>query len=1179
MIDKEKLLTILRSARTRKYGLRFLITLAVIGVLGFLVLPPIVKSVLLDKLSVALDRPVSIKSISINPYALSLTVEGVAIEDKVGSEAGRPFVAFDQLYVNLESTSLFRGGVVIGELRLLNPRLHITRLGEQRYSFSDLLDAALAQPPSDGPPPRFSVNNIQIIGGGVEFDDQPMHEKHTVSEIQLSLPFISNMAYAVESFVEPAFAAKINGAPLAIKGRSKPFADSLESEVGVNLDNLQLADFIEYSPVRLPVKMKSGALDSKLNLTFQQEKNKAATLGLAGSVDLRNLDLLDLQDRPLLAMKHLEFKLTGADLLAMRFDVERFALEAPVVHARVSRQGDINWLEFLRSVVSDPEKNDNVASGARVDAASAKVKPAANAGAPSSPTQDKTHSKVPVWSVAEVQISGGAVHWLDESHGAAFDASIESIEVNAKKLSSAAGQPGEFDIAWRMKAGEWLKVDRFAIKGGYLDLGGRAVKLTEVEAKGAQLLFRRLPDGRVDWLKPPALRAAQASQQSADAPWALSIEKYTGEGIGLRFEDKAVKPVATQVIEGLGFTLENLTTVPGEKARIASNFKFNRKGEIGLKGWASVQPIKAELSIDAKAIELLPLQPYFGERLNIDVTRGQISLSGDLNLKDAAANQGGKSGKAPEMAVGFTGQATVGDFQAVDKINSADFLRWKSFHFGKIDVQSVPLSLSIGEIALADFFARVIVSPEGKLNLMHIVRQDTEGASELVPGEGKNVAPAVDQAPPSVAKGGAELAAAEGRSVAPIEPGHAPMIPLKIGKITLQGGTVRFTDNFVKPNYTANLRQIAGRITGLSSEPGTVASLDLRGSYDNVAPLNVTASINPLSAKPYLDLQADVKGIEMTSFSSYSGKYAGYAIDKGKLSLFVKYKIENDQLAAENRLFIDQLTFGERIESPEATKLPVTLAVSLLKNRNGEIDLNLPISGSLNDPQFSIGGLVIKVIVNLFAKAVTSPFALLGAAFGGGEELSTLEFMPGLARLDANAEKRLESLRKVMGDRPAIKLEIEGYVDGDNDREGLKRARIDQKVRALKREELTRKGIETDTVEAIEIGDKEYATLLERVYRNEKFPKPRNVVGLVKTLPVDEMEKLMLANSSVDDDDLRELGDARASAVRAWLLEREVASERVFLLPSRIESGGAKTEASDKDGEKKTGPRVIFGLK
>ncbi len=274
----------------------------------------------------------------------------------------------------------------------------------------------------------------------------------------------------------------------------------------------------------------------------------------------------------------------------------------------------------------------------------------------------------------------------------------------------------------------------------------------------------------------------------------------------------------------------------------------------------------------------------------------------------------------------------------MDKLNSADFLRWKSLFFGKVDARLNPDSLSIGEIALSDFFSRVIVSPEGKLNLLQIVRKEDAPVVAVVPQAAE---PGVTPAAVPATESGSGTAVAPVNAVnalnavagvarvAPVVAENKPMMPIKIGKITLQGGNVRFSDNFVKPNYTANLKQIDGHITGLSSEPGSIASLELRGSYDNVAPLNVSAKINPLSAKPYLDLQADIKGIELTSFSSYSGKYAGYMIEKGKLSLFVKYKIENDQLEAENRIFLDQLTFGDPVASPDATKLPISLAVSL----------------------------------------------------------------------------------------------------------------------------------------------------------------------------------------------------------------------------------------------------------
>ena len=349
--------------------------------------------------------------------------------------------------------------------------------------------------------------------------------------------------------------------------------------------------------------------------------------------------------------------------------------------------------------------------------------------------------------------------------------------------------------------------------------------------------------------------------------------------------------------------------------------------------------------------------------------------------------------------------------------------------------------------------------------------------------------------------------------------------------------------------------------------------MELRGNYANTAPVQILAKLNPLAAKPYLDLQGEVRGIDLEPFSPYSGKYAGYAIEKGKLSVTVNYKLENNQLTADNRIFLDQLTFGDKVDSPEATKLPVNLAVSLLKNGRGEIDINLPISGSLDDPQFSVGGVIVRVIVNLFVKAVTSPFALLGSLFGGGEELSILEFDPGRVAFGATSIKRLEALAKALNDRPALRLEISGRGDPETDREGLRRVAMERAVRAEKQKDLVKKGVDSGSTDSIEVDAKEYPAYLQRAYKAAKFPKPRNLIGFTKDLPVEEMEKLMLTNLPASDDDLELLADQRAEAVQLWLVEQgKVPAERVFIAPSKVgpDKGGAdKAKAS----------RVDFALK
>jgi hypothetical protein len=301
-------------------------------------------------------------------------------------------------------------------------------------------------------------------------------------------------------------------------------------------------------------------------------------------------------------------------------------------------------------------------------------------------------------------------------------------------------------------------------------------------------------------------------------------------------------------------------------------------------------------------------------------------------------------------------------------------------------------------------------------------------------------------------------------------------------------------------------------------------------------------------------------------------KYAGYGIERGKLSLNVKYHIEDRKLAAENQVYLDQLTFGDKVESPTATSLPVTFAVALLKDRNGVIDLNLPISGSLDDPEFSLFGIIAKVVGNLVVKAITAPFALLGALFGGGEELSFLEFEPGGAALDPQDRSKLGSLAKALSDRPALKLDITGRAEPEADREGLKRASIAAKVRARKFDELRRAGKAPPSAAEVTVEPAEYERYLRQAYSAEKFPKPRNALGFEKELPVSEMETLMLTHAAIDEDDLRLLANARAQSAKEWLTaEGKVAAERVFIVAPKLTPDGIK------DTGKPT--RVDFALK
>jgi hypothetical protein len=424
----------------------------------------------------------------------------------------------------------------------------------------------------------------------------------------------------------------------------------------------------------------------------------------------------------------------------------------------------------------------------------------------------------------------------------------------------------------------------------------------------------------------------------------------------------------------------------------------------------------------------------------------------------------------------------------------------------------------------------LILCADGKLNLPNLTvqKEENKDAAQAQPESAEK------PAPPTGA-----------------DPGSPK--PVSIGKINLKEGNIHFSDFFVKPNYSANLTGVQGAISEL--KPETPGDLDIQARLDNAAPVEIKGKINPLAKDLFLDIIADAKEIELSPMSPYSVKYVGYGIERGKLSFNVKYKLENRKLSAENKIILNQLTFGDRVESPTATKLPVLLAVALLKDRNGVIDVDLPISGSLDDPQFSVGGIVLRIIINLITRAVTSPFTLLASAFGSGgsgEELSYIEFENGRANLNQAAQGKIATLAKALGNRPALKLEIIGRVDPLTDLDGLKRVSVERKVKAQKLKELARKGEAPRSVDEVEIAPSEYPRFLKAAYGEETFPKPRNIIGLAQDLPVPEMEKLMMQHAQASEDDLRQLAGQRAQAVRdALLASGQASAERLFVVAGK----------------------------
>lgn len=372
----------------------------------------------------------------------------------------------------------------------------------------------------------------------------------------------------------------------------------------------------------------------------------------------------------------------------------------------------------------------------------------------------------------------------------------------------------------------------------------------------------------------------------------------------------------------------------------------------------------------------------------------------------------------------------------------------------------------------------------------------------------------------------------------------------------IEDGVANFTDHSVTPNFSATIQDLKGGVDGLSSKPHARATVDLHGDVDRYSPVSITGRVNVLGPL-YTDLKMDFRNIELSIFNPYSGKFAGYEISKGKLTTELHYKIDHGRLDAQHHIVIDQLEFGAKTASKDAVSLPVKLAAALLKDRHGVIDLDLPVTGSLDDPKFRIGPLIWKVLVNILEKAVTAPFALLGSMFGGGPDLQFVEFQPGSSELEPAQRAKVASLAKALEARPQLKIELPIASVPDLDRPALIQAAFEAQIARAEAADRKRRTANAAPADFERLAPAPQLEVLKRAYEAETGSAPRypESVAAAKDKAASIAAKIgylrtaLREHVSVGDQELRILGEQRAAVLQQALLDgTQLTADRVFLV-------------------------------
>src|SRR3972149_10832088 len=327
--------------RAKKILIGLITFFVVFTLVGFFALPPILKSILTKQLSENLHRAVTIDQIRFNPYTLSISVRGLTIKDKGSSET---FVSFGEIFLNFQSFSALRMALIFGEIRFTQPYIKITRNQDESYNFSDILEKKESKPPEKGTskPLRFSLNNIRIENGSIDFWDGPKQIKHTVRELNIGVPFVSNIPSYINRFVQPHFSAKINDTPYVLEGTTKPFADSLETSFDINIKDLDIPYYLVYAPTKMNFKIVSAYLDTQTKLSFIETKDKKPSITVSGNVSLKKVAVDDGKNKPLLRLPLLGVSIAPSEPITKVIHLSKISIQSPELEIRRDEKGITN---------------------------------------------------------------------------------------------------------------------------------------------------------------------------------------------------------------------------------------------------------------------------------------------------------------------------------------------------------------------------------------------------------------------------------------------------------------------------------------------------------------------------------------------------------------------------------------------------------------------------------------------------------------------------------------------------------------------------------------------------------------------------------------------------------------------------------------------------------------------
>ena len=1030
------------TSKSRKALPVALIALLLAGVLPgacALLVPYVIKTTAPNWLKEKTGRILVVRDAAFNPFTLRLRVDDAALSD-----TGKPLARFNSLEIKGSWTSLTQLAWTAESIALTQPEISARIAADGSLDWVRFLDALPKDPEPKAPSdkvPRVLLHNISVTNAAIRLTDEragASEKRLDLSPLTFKLDKLSTLPRDRGDY---ALQATLND-QTKIQWKGRVGLNPIESSGDIVITNLPLTRVQSIANVQLPVGVggtanlrtnysaaagtdfvAAGIGDGVLevnDLRATQGKDEASVKSIklsplsaswaktkADGRDQHVLALLpvtavvqglsvtvDAQTDPLLSVAQVTtLKPVAVDLNARTVDVPQITI--------VGLQGSISRVKSGRVLLPF---SGLIATGATPRSALPAVA--------TMPTPIEKGWRINVAEVATDKASlalrdqGFAVPQavaakLDLTFGITLaTGDKQGMIVSGKRLSLS-------DTTMRDDAATtaWLNVKEIRALPFELDVLGAKIDLPKIEVVAPVVNLALDKDG-IDvarkFVPAIALPVGVAQPTTSTAAAKISVAGININGGRVSLVDSTLPVALTHVVDAIRINADRIEVDGSRPLSATANATLASGGALQAKLKFDQKRKDGEAEFTLEKVTLAALSPYLNRNTKLKLSKGQAAVAGRVKFAGAAN---------ADEALRYEGNVAVRELELIDETTQAPFAQWAELSSNdvKVSMGKNGLDVALADLLLDQPRGKLIIAENSTINLTQIGKTDASGAPVPATQSGK-----------------------------PAPADSEKAVRVKVDRLQVTGGDVEFADLSLRPQFGTRISDLSGLIVGLSTEPSSRAEVSLEGKVDEFGLARVSGNLSPLGATEYTDIKAIFRNVEMKNLTPYSGKFAGRRIESGKLSLDLEYKIDQRKLKGENKVIVDNLVLGERIESKDATSLPLDLAIALLRDSNGMIELGLPVQGSLDDPQFNFGGLVWKVIVNVLTKIATAPFRALGALLGGsGEEFEAVNFEPGEARLLPPEREKLAKLAKALEQRPQLKLEVVGRFDKARDREAL----------------------------------------------------------------------------------------------------------------------------------------------